>query len=347
MFKRPVLFVVGAGASYELGLPLGAGLRDTIAAMVDFRFHGRQLQKGDADLLAILRSRYDTDKSDITRLNKYFRAGSDLFATMSRFPSVDEALHYWSERKEAVELGKVAIAQQLLQAERRSKIFNKNDRSRADVDAAGGSWLVPFVEIAMSGLRQEDAGKAFQNVTVVNFNYDRVVEHFLYWSLQLHFKVSADAAAEAVTGLKTIRPYGSLGALEWKDKNAGIPYGTEPRDVDVCGLAEGIRTYTEQTEGSKIKEQISYALEDAELVVFLGFGFHQQNASLLYPIERHRRSHVRQVLATVIKIDVHNHEPIIENIRYAMGLGRRALLLPITSVELLTNLRPMISMTVG
>jgi len=315
--------------------------------MVDFKFHGRQLQKGDADLLAILRRRYDSDKSDITRLNTYFRAGSDLFSTMSRFPSVDEALHYWSERKEAVELGKVAIAQQLLQAERRSKIFNTNDPSRANVVAAGGTWLIPFVEIAMSGLRQEDAGNAFQNVTVVNFNYDRVVEHFLYWSLQLKFKVSDEVAAKAVGGLKVIRPYGSLGALEWHDKSTGIPYGTEPRDVDVCGLADEIRTYTEQTEGSKIREQISHALEAAELVIFLGFGFHQQNASLLYPISGHHRPRTRQILGTVVKIDVHNHEPIIYNIQNAMGLRHRALLLPISSVDLLSNLRPMISMTVG
>src|SRR4051794_21998858 len=200
MFKKPVVFVVGAGASHELGLPLGAGLRDKIAEMVDFKFHGRQHQKGDADLLAILRRRYDTDKSDITRLNKYFLAGSDLFATMSRFPSVDEALHYWSGVKEAVELGKIAIAQQLLQAESRSKIFNVNDHARADLNAAGGTWLVSFVEMAMSGLRQEDAREVFRHVTFVNFNYDRVAEHYLYWALQSHFKVAADVAAEAVKG---------------------------------------------------------------------------------------------------------------------------------------------------
>lgn len=346
MFKKPVVFVIGAGASHELGLPLGAGLRDTIAEMVDFRFHGRQLEKGDADLLAILRRRYDTDKTDITRLEKHLVAGTDLFATMSRFPSVDEALHYWSERKEAVELGKLAIAQQLLQAERRSKIFDPKDRLRANVNAAGGTWLVPFVEMAMSGLRQEEAKEAFRQVTFVNFNYDRVAEHYLYWSLQLHFKVTADVAIEAVKGLKTIRPYGSLGALEWQDKN-GIPYGTEPRDVEVFDLANGIRTYTEQTEGSKIREQISYALETAELVVFLGFGFHQQNASLLYPIEGHGRRRIQRVLATAIKIDAHNHEPIIQNIAHAMGLHQRALLLQVTSAELLSNLRPMIMMTVA
>jgi hypothetical protein len=37
MFKRRTLFVVGAGASYEFGLPLGPALAATIAKKADIK----------------------------------------------------------------------------------------------------------------------------------------------------------------------------------------------------------------------------------------------------------------------------------------------------------------------
>src|SRR5882724_4348173 len=70
MFNKPVVFVIGAGASYEYALPLGSGLKDEIATKVKFRFeHGsNRLVHGDPDLLDHIR-RHVTARSNemITR----------------------------------------------------------------------------------------------------------------------------------------------------------------------------------------------------------------------------------------------------------------------------------------
>jgi hypothetical protein len=52
MFKRNTLFVVGAGASAELDLPLGGALAKRISQKLDIRFeHGnQQIGKGDLPL---------------------------------------------------------------------------------------------------------------------------------------------------------------------------------------------------------------------------------------------------------------------------------------------------------
>jgi hypothetical protein len=52
MFKRKTLFIVGAGASAEFGLPVGSGLAAKIAHMMDVRFEFgyRPIGEGDMDL---------------------------------------------------------------------------------------------------------------------------------------------------------------------------------------------------------------------------------------------------------------------------------------------------------
>jgi hypothetical protein len=53
MFNKPVVFVVGAGASHEYNFPLGTSLKDAIAQKVRFRFDqsSGHLVGGDPDLL--------------------------------------------------------------------------------------------------------------------------------------------------------------------------------------------------------------------------------------------------------------------------------------------------------
>ena len=56
MFKRKTLFVLGAGASAEVGLPVGVTLAKTIADLLDVRRGGPEDKPGDL-LLAQLYER--------------------------------------------------------------------------------------------------------------------------------------------------------------------------------------------------------------------------------------------------------------------------------------------------
>ena len=98
MFNKPTVFIVGAGASAECGLPTGSQLKDRIRGGLGFQFEGGQLRKGDEALLHLLRGRF-------SQVNPYIKAGHELSATITTFPSIDEALHWWRARPEIVELG--------------------------------------------------------------------------------------------------------------------------------------------------------------------------------------------------------------------------------------------------
>src|SRR5262249_45989783 len=110
----------------------------------------------------------------------YRDAGRQLAETLSTFPSIDEALHWWRDSKEIVELGKLSIAYFILRAERQSHLQFKPQTGRVEVDNVAHSWFRHFMSIALSGLDRGKAEKAFENVTLINFNYDRTIEHYLF-----------------------------------------------------------------------------------------------------------------------------------------------------------------------
>lgn len=107
MFNVPAVFVIGAGAGAEFGLPAGVQLKEMIAKGTHFRFELGRQKEGDSVLLDTLKRRFS---NDVEKVNIYLRAGNDLSETISTFPSIDEALHWWRGKPEAIELGKLAIA---------------------------------------------------------------------------------------------------------------------------------------------------------------------------------------------------------------------------------------------
>jgi hypothetical protein len=247
MLNRRTVFIVGAGASAECGLPTGAKLKDLIRVGTDFRFG----QSGSDDLLEILRHRYPN--ADI---KKYVTGGQKLSSSIGTFPSIDEALHWWSSHQEIVELGTLAIAHYILDAESRSSLAAKG--GAVNLKDSERTWLATFMSMALSGLKQDAVSHAFENTTIINFNYDRTVEHYLYWALQ-QLGISTTEAAESVARLKIIRPYGSIGQLEWQGRS-GLSFGGNNNPIVASEIANNIRTFTEQIQEETVHSSIEEAL---------------------------------------------------------------------------------------
>jgi hypothetical protein len=153
---------------------------------------------------------------------------------------------------------------------------------------------------------REEANAAFQNVTIINFNYDRIIEIYLFGRLQTQFGIEETEAAEIVSNLKIIRPYGKIGRLLWEDGNA-VPFGAdiEMEHQKLFSLSNNVRTYTEQNLSDMLRNEIKSAMNKARLVVFLGFGFHQQNMKIL---QASTSEGWRRILGTVSGIEAENYE---------------------------------------
>ena len=331
MFTQDIIFIVGAGASCEFGgLPVGAQLMTQI--------------RNDAACFATSGSSpkselYEIIRRDLPeRLDTYVTAGADLAKHIgSGATSIDDVLTWFTSRPEVVELGKVAIVHQILKGERSSRLYNPaNSQMASEIDLPE-TWLPYFLSMVMDGRRSEEAERAFDKVTIVNFNYDRTIEHFLYSALQSKFGLGEPRARRIVSEMITMRPYGFVGKLPWQE-GPGLAFGAQPDGRALMSFASSIKTFSEGFAGN-IENQIQLALEKARVCVFLGFGFHTQNMNLF----KARAADWRRAYATVFGMQAENHRDISMAIALSVGCNRHLpILLDWRAHRLLWDLRPAI-----
>jgi hypothetical protein len=283
MFKKKTLFVLGAGSSYEVKLPVGLGLAKTIATKLDVRIgdHGKNVGEGDKYLLGQFQNHHPQ------QFNDYLRAGWRIRDGLPTASSIDDFLDMHSHELMQT-IGKAAIVRSIIEAERESDLyFDPNDRSkRLGLEKLEGSWFMRFVRVLGRGISKNNAPQIFDNVSFVVFNYDRCVEFFLLQALQAMYSLPLNDAASIVQDLSIIHPYGTVGELSDLGNGTQVPFGgIENYDFNYIKLAQRIRTYTEQLAGSEITNGIRNEIERAEQVVFLGFAYHAQNMLLLRPFE--------------------------------------------------------------
>src|SRR5262249_35956952 len=145
-----------------------------IASALDFRAGPDGAMIGERSLHDLLVARFGRDA------NSYIEGAISLSRIMDRFESIDEVLHWFSSKSEIVSLGKATIVREILRAERASTLFNAEHPNTSRGADFGDTWLPSFLAVAMNGLKRENAAGAFSKVTIINFNYDRIIEHFLY-----------------------------------------------------------------------------------------------------------------------------------------------------------------------
>jgi hypothetical protein len=335
MFRNPTVVILGAGASYEVGLPLGSELKQQISDALRFRFQSFKGQvSGDPDLFESIKRQVGEKEA-----GTYTSAANELSEVIPTFPSIDEALNYFSSRVEIIQSGKIAIVAEILKAERKSALRYVQSSPPA-IAEADGTWLNHFFSLAMSSIRKEGIKDIFEKVTFINFNYDRVLEQYLYWALQKRALVEADMAASIVQNLNVIRPYGQIGPYG-EINQQGLSFGNyDVGRLKFFELAAGIRTFAEQC-ATDIPVAIDEALNAARLVLMLGSGFHAQNMALLDPLTK-RKTNAIQVFATAKGIHPLNHDMLNDQLRACMRTDRVSLY-DMTSAAMLSELRASIS----
>jgi len=89
MFRRDTVFIVGAGASSEVGLPVGSKLATLISDLMRFEFDFGQMTKGDGEIFAA----WDRHFLDNDKLNEHMRAARRLSDGIFLVKSIDDFLH--------------------------------------------------------------------------------------------------------------------------------------------------------------------------------------------------------------------------------------------------------------
>lgn len=283
MFKKRTLFIVGAGASKEFRLPLGTDLASAIARKTDFksRRYDDGSHTGDPYILNAFARR------EQNKVNEFIQAGYRIRDGVQLSHSIDDFLDIYASDPFVNRAGKMAIVRAVLEAEASSTLHfdMSNIYNKIKVSQFEDTWLVKFMRTLVRGVAKENASTVFDNVSFIVFNYDRCIEHLLFYGLQQVFSFSREQAADILSHLEIIHPYGQVADLRTSIDSKGVQYGGEgdPQLVDYYVLSDEIKTYTEKVDDDKELAPIHREVERAERMVFLGFGFHDQNLALIKP----------------------------------------------------------------
>lgn len=309
MFKSPTTFVIGAGCSREYQFPLGLELRDEIADMLAHVEITRPRNDTGVFWVGLGGSKDEDFNTAIRRIagqpnfQQWYRIAQQMGQGLRHASSIDRYLDHHSDDETMVRIGKMAIGRLIIKAERNStlhiqqgssldmaEIYKKNDQRP--------HWLNELFLRLQEGVRRGNIDQIFSNVTFVCFNYDRVIEHYLYEAVKVFGNLSDSDTKAVMSNLKVYHPYGSLGPLPWQDDDGsgGVHFGAELDDSpSIQTVGESLRIFTETIEENEEIVCIRESMLNAKKIVFLGFSFLQQNIDLIRP---RTRSRVEQVWAT-------------------------------------------------
>jgi hypothetical protein len=301
--------VVGAGASVEVGLPMGSDLLKQIVDLIQITYeYGRQ-KSGDAWIVDALKIRLNEGR-EVEKLNAHLRAGWQLSESAKQALSIDNVIDALEDPK--VELvGKLGIVRAILKAEAKSQAFRKTEDGRGalDLDKFDATWYSSFTKLLTENIRKSEIEKIFDNIQIVNFNYDRCLEQYIPHSLSNYYGMRIEEVQKLMKSLVVHRPYGVAGRLPWQEGRAPTVGFGEGGPQQLAEVVQQVRTFTERVEEGTELAAMRDAIASADRIVFLGFAFHRQNVELLaQQVQDHT-----EVLATAYGISK-SDKSVIENV---------------------------------
>ncbi len=279
MLRQNTLFVVGAGASFDFGFPLGSELVELIRGELSGRSDGNSPVLGSFEInnaFQIIANETAQNFSDV------YLSGQKLANILANHPvSIDNVIATRHKDTNLVSVAKLAIAKILLQRERQSIVATQDGTGLRSSPFDQNNWLNFCLQRMFTQLYAEDTDNVFNKARFISFNYDRCVTQIARRTLASYFHLEDSIAIAACEKLKVIHPYGSLGELPAVAKGGETGFGQKVNPTTILKMARNIKTFTEGVAETDIKAQIDEATLWAESIVFVGFGYIDENLKLL------------------------------------------------------------------
>lgn len=277
MLPSNTVFVVGAGASNEVRLPIASGLKAIIAEKLSFEVNdfGGDIKKGDRSIFnALMRKSRD-------QINAYIDASRRISQGVVLAQSIDDFIDAHQHDALIAQCGKLAIAKSILEAEAASALAydTSNIYNTMNFATIENTWYVAFFRLLTQQVSRQKVEGLLKNVTIICFNYDRCIEHFLVHAVAGHYQMPREEARDLVQStLKIFHPYGVVGS--YFEPTGQVEFGLKGLP-DFDRVMRSLRTYSEQTQDGDELTAIRNAVSVAETLVFLGMAYHPNNMALL------------------------------------------------------------------
>lgn len=264
---------------------MGEELKSIIARDLRIMFDdfGSNLKSGSREIVDALRYLVRDPQNGQSRdINPHRAVAVQIANAMGPSGSIDDYVERHRNDTRYADCAKLAIAKAILEGERRSTLYFDHHIEDGDVVGQNSqSWLSMFLRDLTRRLSGEQIYEVFNNIFIINFNYDRCVEHFTHIWLRQMYGFTDIEAADICAKIEIYHPYGKLGDLPFENPSKHIAFGGNVTGDRLLSMAANIRTYSESTLDSKRLQSARSALSEAQKVVFLGYGFHEQNMELI------------------------------------------------------------------
>jgi hypothetical protein len=317
MFRTNTVIVVGAGASSEVGLPLGDQLLEQIVKRVHITYEFADRQKTGDPVVAEALRHYLNEGSAVSKYNDHISAAWQLSSSATQALSIDNIIDALEDKR--IELvGKLGIVRSILAAEAESGFFTpvNHQSDTLDLSRFKSTWYSSLTKLLFENVRKSDVENIFDNLTIVNFNYDRCLEHYLPISLANYYGLPVQRFQQIMQNLTIHRPYGMAGRLPWQNGSSHSVRFGQGKAVDIAAIAPQIRTFTERVEEGSELDAIKVDLADADRIIFIGFAFHRQNVELLSTPVRANT----EIVATALNISKSDQEVIEQELMEAFQI---------------------------
>lgn len=269
MITKPIVLVLGAGASRPYNFPVGRTLLCDIVQKLKLDSSNRPANQEFFNLV----------------VNSAGCSGNEVFAFRdalwnSNQTSVDAFLEY---RNDFLRIGKIAIAASLMP-------FEDPARMERDVDWKG-KWYEELFKNMGSPLAQFKEN----NLSIITFNYDRSLEYFFTVSLKNTYGISEVDAIEMMREIQIVHVYGQMGSFPDERPYRNV---VNPNTVNLS--ADSIQILHESNEDSENLRKAREILYEAEKIAFMGFGYLPVNVNRLRVGERLK--HERKIYGTCFNL---------------------------------------------
>ncbi|MFQ3249618.1 MAG: hypothetical protein ACI9O6_001426 [Glaciecola sp.] len=266
------VYVIGAGASVEAGLPTGEKLKEDISKFLTCEVDDwGDVSKVDKILSDSIFSKYKTQKErhDLGKLCN--RVACSMPLTIS----IDNFIDNHRDSQDIAQLCKLAIVKCIAASERSSKIFQFiTDESKSYF--LSDTWYSKLFQLLSQNCNLHEFEQRLSLVSFVIFNYDRCIESFLVAATQLNYGIDYQSAKSIIEKINFIHPYGWLNS-PFRGDNSATKLGDQIDAHTMLELTNNIRTFTEGIDKQNEGQELEYTLQRSQRVIFLGFAFHPLN----------------------------------------------------------------------
>ncbi len=281
MIRTDTTLIIGAGANREIEMPDGPDLLAKIAAGYEFERLESEVKSRDLINLAHL---FESASDEIgLSYDELVRGATAIREATLVSTSIDAILEQYGHDPAVLAAGKLAIVYYTLQAESKSTLAAE-PRAAGELPLRGTeNWLFQLGQLIVKGVPRARAEECFEKLSIVCFNYDRAIEHYLPWVVERAFGMSYEEACELVAGrLRIVHPYGVAGRLPWQgDDEKSIGWGVESPE-NIVKLSKRIFTASQRAASRQFQSYLRSEMSRGKRLGFLGFGFDPMNVAMLF-----------------------------------------------------------------